>query len=84
MAFTAAAEDTDDPYLDGPNAGSALGLLDEGGDVADVVRIEGTRKVEGLTLAPDGESFLVVDDPDDRALASGLYALAMPAGWITR
>ena len=82
VAFVAAAEDTDDPYLDGPNAGSVLGLLDQNGDVADLVRIEGTRKVEGVTLAPDGASFLVVDDPDDRATASGLHELAVPDSWF--
>jgi hypothetical protein len=83
VAFTAAAEDTDDPYLDGPNTGSALGLLDDTGDVVDLVRIEGTKKIEGVALARDGESLLAVDDPDDRATASGLYTLPLPSGWLT-
>ena len=81
VAFVAAAEDTDDPYLDGPNAGSALGLLDEGGDVVDVVRLEGTKKIEGLSLTPGGAAFLAVDDPDDRALPSELHALEIPRDW---
>ena len=81
VIFTAAAEDTDDPYLDGENKGSALGLLDDGGDVVDLVRIDGERKVEGVALAPGGESLLAVDDPDDRARPSGLYELELPSAW---
>ena len=81
VAFVAAAEDTDDPYLDGENKGSVLGLMDDGGDVVDLVRIEGAKKVEGLALAAGGASFLAVDDPDDRATPSGLYELEMPTGW---
>ena len=81
VAFTAAAEDTDDPYLDGENKGSVLGLIEEGGDVAEMIRIDGALKVEGLVLAPDGESLLAVDDPDDRSRPSGLYELPLPSGW---
>jgi hypothetical protein len=81
VAFTAAAEDTDDPYLDGENKGSVLGLLDDSGDVVEMLPIEGAKKLEGLALAPGGESLLAVDDPDDRERPSGLHELPLPSGW---
>ena len=72
IAFTAAAEDTDDPYLDGACAGSALGVLDAAGKVEWAEQIEGTNKIEGLTVEQDGRVLLVAD-PDDRSRRAPLF-----------
>jgi hypothetical protein len=77
LAFAAAAEDTDDPYLDGRCTGSVLGVLDAAGRIAWCEALEGEWKIEGLTLAADG-TMLLVADPDDRAARAPLLALRAP------
>jgi hypothetical protein len=67
--FVAAAEDTDDPYLDGACAGSAIGLLDEEARVAWLEPLEGRHKVEGVAVEPGGDRALLVADPDDSLAA---------------
>jgi hypothetical protein len=68
--FSAAAEDSPDAYHDGPVAGSALGVLDEGGGRwTELVDEEGRRfagKVEGLLPRGETSAWVVVDadDPD--------------------
>ncbi len=63
--FSAAAEDTDDPYQDGPCLGAALGILDEDGTVVLFEEIDQPLKIEGVHAFATGEAFLVadVDDP---------------------
>ncbi len=81
LVFTATAEDTSDPVLDGVVKGSFLGLVDRAGRVSlarlrDVDGAPLTAKVEGLALA-GARAWLVVD-PDDEARASDL--LDVPFG----
>lgn len=73
IAFAAAAEDTDDPYLDGRCTGSVLGVLDAAGEIAWSEPLEGEWKIEGLTRAADGTTLLVAD-PDDRDRRAPLLA----------
>jgi len=73
LLATWAAEDTDDPYADGPVAGSALGIVGE-----DPWPLEGPWKVEGVWS--DGRAVLMVTDADDRAQPSVLLRALLPAG----
>lgn len=80
IAFAAAAEDTDDPYLDGRCPGSAIGVLDEAGALEWTEALPGSFKVEGLALGGGGRALLVAD-PDDRSRRAPLLELAsLPAG----
>ena len=76
IAFAAAAEDTDNPYDDGPCAGSVVGVLEADGRVAFLERCETRCKIEGLTVGP--ERLLMVADPDDPTQRAPLFASAVP------
>lgn len=76
LAFVAAAEDTDDPYEDGPCPGSVMGVLDAAGAVEWVEPVEGGHKLEGLAVTR-GEPALAVADPDDRARPAPLLEAAV-------
>ena len=78
LFFAAAAEATDDPYLDGDVAGSAIGMLGADGAVEAIEIFPGPVKFEGITPAPGGRGLLAVSDPDDRASPSGLFAVSVP------
>jgi hypothetical protein len=70
IAFLAAAEDTDDPVLDGAVLGSRFGVIeDEGLRFGPILDERGNRfaeKAEGLASDPrDPTRFLVVADADD-------------------
>ena len=77
----AAAEDTPNPYDDGPVVGTALALLDDTGLVAvsPLPEVEGRpHKVEGLALRPGSEpavQVLAVVDADDPELPSEALVL---------
>jgi hypothetical protein len=77
IAFVAAAEDTDDPYEDGPCRGSVIGILDAEAHVTRVDRIAGCAKIEGLAVRP-GVGLLMVADPDDRAQRAPLFEADWP------
>lgn len=78
LLFTAAAEDTDDPYDDGAVAGSIVGTLSKEGEVEARSLVEAPRvKLEGLCRLPDGTLRLVAD-PDDPALRAPLFRLGWP------
>lgn len=82
VVVSAAAEDTPNPYDDGPVVGAALALLD-GERVLDVVELPDTAKVEGLALrgVRGGEvSLLGVVDADDPSLASVALELVVGLG----
>ena len=79
--FSATAEATADAYLDGPFTGSVIGRVDAGGQVAQIERLTGSYKVEGIALAQDGaehELRMVTDADDRRAPALLLAALLGP------
>ncbi|MEO7097428.1 MAG: hypothetical protein ABI175_29475, partial [Polyangiales bacterium] len=77
IAFVAAAEDTDDPYDDGPCRGSVVGLLDAEARVTRVERIAGCAKIEGIAVRR-GVGLLLVADADDRAVRAPLYEADWP------
>lgn len=81
VMFSAAAEDTDDPYLDGPCLGSALGVIDAAGEVIAVERLERIHKIEGVAVDWAEETILLVEDPDDASRPSSLFSLLLPEGW---
>lgn len=81
LAFLAAAEDTDDPVLDGPVAGAVFGVID--GDVArwtPLLEPDGTpsvAKAEGLVVDPDLRGGWAVTDRDDPTLEAELLRLTL-------
>lgn len=80
--LSAVAENTDDSFLDGPCAGSALALLDATGELLALHLLEGAPKVEGIALfgASNIQTVLMVTDADDPELASQL--LSLDAFWL--
>jgi len=72
LVFTAAAEDTDDPYLDGACTGSVVGAIGASGAVAWSVPVSPVVKLEGLAHV-DGDSFLFVADADDPTIKAPLF-----------
>lgn len=77
LIFTAAAEDTDDPYADGEVKGSIIGTVDLKGKVAPERVEAGHVKLEGVCWLPSGELRLVAD-PDDAAAKAPLFRLGWP------
>ena len=72
LIFTAAAEDTDNPYDDGVVAGSVVGVIEQGARL--VVSAPGV-KLEGVCWI--GAELRLVADPDDPDARAPLYRL----GW---
>ena len=78
LLFTAAAEDTTDPYLDGVVAGSIIGAIDRLGRVDDDrLVVAQSVKLEGVCWLDPGELRLVAD-PDDPTARAPLFKLAWP------
>lgn len=77
--FCAAAEDTENSYLDGGCAGSVLGLADAQGRLSWTRRLAGRHKMEGLDARAEdgGLALCLVSDADDPAQASVLWR-----GWM--
>jgi hypothetical protein len=77
--FCAAAEDTENSYLDGGCAGSVLGLADAQGHLLWTRRLAGRHKMEGLDVRAEdgGLALCLVSDADDPAQASVLWR-----GWM--
>jgi hypothetical protein len=81
VLVSAAAEDTPDPYEDGPVIAAALALLDDDGVRAQVRLPEvrgAVQKVEGLAprdVRSDGLEVLAVVDADDPELPSTALVL---------
>jgi hypothetical protein len=71
LRFSAAAEDTDDPYLDGDCTGSVVGALD-GTRVAWARPVSEVVKIEGLTHH-SADAWLLVADADDPAVKAPLF-----------
>lgn len=76
MVYSAAAEDTDDPYLDGPCKGSVIGVMSAAGDLVSSERIDFDGKVEGVhaTLEGDQIDLLLVTDADSESIPSVLLS----------
>jgi hypothetical protein len=76
MVFTAVAEDTDDPYHDGPCAGAAIGLVDSNAQLRWLRHLDGCHKVEGVDARLDGGvvRLLLVTDADNPDIPAGLFA----------
>lgn len=71
LHFSAAAEDTDDPYLDGECAGSVLGAFHDG-HVKWSQPLSITTKIEGLAHE-HGDRWLLVADADDPTVKAPLF-----------
>jgi hypothetical protein len=82
MVFTAAAEDTDDAYADGPFTGSAVGIVRADGNLTALERCSEKVKLEGVAVAKSGDAIelLLVSDADDADIAAGLYHASLKAG----
>ena len=72
--FTAVAEDTDDSVADGPCTGSVVGVVDSGGNLREMRRLQPRMKVEGIDLRATSEGLVLwlVTDADDPARPSTL------------
>lgn len=74
LHYLAAAEATDDPWLDGRCHGSVIGRIEPDGRATTLGRLQPTVKAEGL-CALDADTWLVVTDADDPAQRAMLYEL---------
>jgi hypothetical protein len=74
IIFTAAAEDTQDTYADGPVAGSAVGLLAPDGSPLFMDVVDAKVKLEGVSARVEGGRvhLLLVADADDPAVPAPL------------
>jgi hypothetical protein len=78
--FSAVAEDTADSYADGRCRGSAIGVVNAGGDIRSIHRLEPVAKVEGIAACVDGAgvALCMVTDTDDPAQASSMLLARLP------
>ena len=79
MLFTAVAEDTDDPYDDGPCAASAAGIIGADGTLRRLVPLDPPYKVEGVDARVEGGviKLLLVTDADDPEIPAVLFSATM-------
>ncbi len=82
FVFAAAAEDTEDSYVDGQCAGAAVGIVDAKGNVSKIWQsdAEGAQrgiKPEGIAarVTERGLEIWLVTDPDDAKIAAQMYRL---------
>lgn len=73
LTFLAAAEDTQDSYLDGSTHGSLIGEIDLDGKVSLTQKVSSKFKFEGLTRI--NNIFYLVNDADNDDTASCIYKL---------
>ncbi len=75
FVFTAVAEDTENSYLDGACAGSAIGFVDADNRIRTLLPLSGSPKVEGVSAQViDGTLTLhLVTDPDDASIPAQLF-----------
>lgn len=74
--FTAAAEDTDNPYDDGEVLGSAIGILEADGTVSSIRKLDRRVKVEGVEV--DGDGATLVTDADDPHRPGQMFRIRLP------
>lgn len=79
IVFTAAAEDTDNPYDDGGCFGSAIGMIADRA-VQGLERVDRVCKLEGIhARTTDGAIWLLlVSDADDAAVPAELFETSVP------
>jgi hypothetical protein len=82
FVFTAAAEDTENSYVDGACAGSVIGFVDAQDRVRDVLPLANSPKVEGIAaqLSDGALTLHLVTDPDDASVAAQLFTTTI-ASW---
>ncbi len=75
VLFLATAENTDNAYEDGATSGSALGIIGSDGRIEYVAKIEGTEKLEGVSVTINSShiELLLVADTDDQSKPSSLF-----------
>ncbi|EAU69797.1 hypothetical protein STIAU_1546 [Stigmatella aurantiaca DW4/3-1] len=75
LVFTAAAEATQNAFLDGEVVGSALGVLSPEGKPLLLKHVTAKVKLEGVAAwpAPGGIHLLLVSDADDPSVAAPLF-----------
>lgn len=81
LHYLAAAEITDDPYLDGRCRGSVIGVLDERLRPQHLARLRPEVKAEGLAWRKSEEArelWWVVTDADDPSSRATLFELRLP------
>ncbi len=79
LHYLAAAEDTNDPYLDGACRGSVIGRLTKGSALP-TVRLRPDVKAEGLAFlgrSARENAWAIVTDADDPSLRANLYELRL-------
>ncbi len=79
IVFTASAENTSDSYLDGQCMGSAIGVINRGGDLVLLEPIDKTVKLEGIEADEEENNIelLLVTDADDAAHPAQLYSASV-------
>ena len=79
IVFTAAAENTDDSYEDGPTLAAGIGVLTLDGQIEHFAPIAPVHKVEGISARRDGARTrcLLVNDEDDPAIPSSLLECSL-------
>lgn len=80
IMFSAVAEDSENPYEDGPLVGAAIGLADAAGRVRWMDRLDATVKVEGIDAQVEGGEIrlLLVTDADDERIPASLLTAVVP------
>ncbi len=77
IVFSAVAEDTEDTYNDGACVGAAIGILDKGGNLRCLHRLDQPYKIEGVDASVEGGviRLLLVTDADDAGIPASLFQL---------
>lgn len=72
--FTAAAENTDNSYLDGECVGAAIGLIDQQRQLRWLKPVQPVHKIEGISAEQVGDQLrvLLVSDADNRNIPAQL------------
>jgi hypothetical protein len=75
ILFVAAAEDTENAYVDGAFLGSVIGTINECGQVTRCEELNIPYKPEGICWTPElgPKSFILVTDSDDPNVPSQMY-----------
>jgi hypothetical protein len=81
FVFTAVAEDTENSYVDGACAGSAIGIVDADDRIRNVLPLAGSPKVEGVAVQLNNEKLTLhlVTDPDDASISAQLFTTTIAA-----